>query len=163
MDTDRPFTRQYNLYQQGLNGVPAALFPMSVVQTNESYVMRPHWPIALLFSRGGFLTHFAQALPHEKTLMAVYLKPLRVCEHAAGKRSSEVRDLLDRLPFREVGTIALLRWGHTFSCETALGKRIFTLRPELCESGDAAEEPGDAPDSPPPFQRSTTFEPINFY
>jgi hypothetical protein len=157
---DPPFTRQYNLYQQGLDDVPAALFPMSVVQTNENYVMRPHWPIALLFSRGGFLTHFAQALPHEKTLMVVYLQPLRVCGHAVGMRSSEVRGLLDRLPFREVGTIALLRWGHTFSCETALGTRIWTLRPELCESGDAAE---DAPDSPPPMQRSTIFEPINFY
>lgn len=160
MDADRPFTRQYNLYQQGLNGVPAALFPMSVVQTNENYVMRPHWPIALLFSRGGFLTHSAQALPHEKTLMAVYLKPLRVCVHAAGMRRSEVRDLLDRVPFQDAGTIAVLRWGRTFSFETALSTRIWTVRPELCESADAAE---DAPDSPPPFQRSTVFEPINFY
>jgi len=55
MAADRPFTRQYDVFVGGLNGVPAALLPMSVMETNENYIVVPSFPFATLFSRGGVL------------------------------------------------------------------------------------------------------------
>lgn len=166
MAADRPFTRQYDLFAGGLNGVPAALLPLTVLQTNENYMVVRNMPFAFLFSRGGFLTNASQAGKHEKILMAVFLVPVKVCTHPAGIAGVNVQAMLDGEGFRKVGHVAALRWGQTFTFQTAARPQKLTLRAELCASVDVAEEGEEpdlvpeAPDSPPPFQRRV---PVNFY
>ncbi len=165
MATDRLFTRQYDVFVGGLNGVPAALWPLSVMQTNENYMKVRRFPFATLFSRGGFLTNAAQAGQNEKTLMAVFLERQKICEHPAGITAGELRTRLDRVGYQNVGSMVVLRWGRTYSFET-VGAHVLTLRAELCASWDVAEEGEEpdlvpeAPDSPPPFQRRVA---VNFY
>ena len=172
MDADRPFTRQYDVFMGGLNGVPAALLPMSVMQTNENYIIPHGFPFAMLFSRGGFLTDDAQAGRREKTLMAVFLRPLKVCAHPAGIGGGDLRRLLEDEEYLCAGNMVQLRWGHTFSVQMVFAGqrvRVLTLRAELCASVDVAEDGGaadlvpEAPDSPPPLHRAARFEPVNFY
>jgi hypothetical protein len=166
MAADRPFTRQYDLFAGGLNGVPAALLPLSVLQTNENYMVVRSFPFAMLFSRGGFLTNASQAGKNEKTLMAVFLVPVKVCSHPAGIAGINVQAMLDGERFRKVGQVAALQWGQTFTFQTAARPHKLTVRAELCASWDVAEEGEEpdlvpeAPDSPPPFTRAG---PVNFY
>ncbi len=171
MAADRPFTRQYDLFIGGRNGVPAALLPMSVMETNENYVILRGFPFATLFSRGGFLTNAGQAGKNEKTLMAVLLEPLKMCPHPPGIGGGELRTMLEGKALQPVGVVAALRWGHTFSFQKEMSAQVLTLRAELCASWDVAEEgePADlvpeAPDSPPPFERAgaVSFNAVNFY
>jgi hypothetical protein len=166
MAADRPFTRQYDVFVGGFNGVPAALLPMSVMETNENYIVMPSFPFATLFSRGGFLTNASQAGKNEKTLMAVFLVPVKVCSHPAGTAGINVRAQLAGEGFQPVGHVAALRWGQTFTFQTAARPQVLTVRAELCASWDVAEdgeEPDlvpEAPDSPPPFAGAG---PVNFY
>ncbi len=146
--------------------MPAALLPMSVLQTNENYRMVRRFPFATLFSRGGFLSYKSQTGKNVKTLMAVCLERHKMGEHPAGITAGELRTKLDGAGYRNVGSIAVLRWGHTYSFEPA-GAHVLTLRAELCASWDVAEEGEEpdlvpeAPDSPPSFQRQRG--PSNFY
>ena len=151
--------------------MPAALHGMSVMETNENYLILRSFPFPTLFSRGGFLTNAGQTMPREKVLMVVFLEPVKVFTHPAGIRGSELRTMLERHVHQPVGHVATLRWGHTYSFQTAASPQVMTLRAELCASWDVAEdgEPADlvpeAPDSPPPFERAgaVSFNDVNFY
>jgi hypothetical protein len=98
--------------------------------------------------------------------MAVFLVPVKVCSHAAGTAGINVRAQLAGEGFHPVGHVAALRWGQTFTFQTAARQAVLTVRAELCASWDVAEEGEaadlvpEAPDSPPPFAGAG---PVNFY
>jgi hypothetical protein len=48
--------------------------------------------------------------------------------------------MLEGLAHQPVGHVAALRWGNTFSFQTAARPQVLTLRAELCASWDVAEE-----------------------
>lgn len=130
---------------------------LTVMQTNENYLIVRNVPFALLFSRGGFLTSVAQAGPHEKTLLGVLLEPLVVCSHMPGIPRAEVRGLLAAQLLRPIGSLVLLKWGQTLSFYRPGTNRVLTIRAELCDhfnvaaAGQPPDYVPDEVDSPPPF------------
>jgi len=166
-----PFPRQYVLHM-GKGGYGPTLptttptprgVRMSAADTNMNYCRAGNLGLALMFSRGGFLTPSTQTRPDEKTLWAVPLyKCKMVIHHPDGEACESVLANLAASQWRLPGMQFALKWGWTYTLQyedREVTGDVIHIKADLFVA--AGEDP-EAPDSPPAFRRHNGH-PVNFY